>query len=126
MILRLFAIALGGAFGTVMRYYVSKATYRWVDGLFPWGTLAVNLIGCFFVGFLWEIFDRYTFSPTLKLFVFIGILGGFTTFSTYALESMNLARTGELSLALLNVLASTAIGLFLVAFGLFTAKLIVK
>ncbi|MBM3243468.1 MAG: CrcB family protein, partial [Candidatus Omnitrophica bacterium] len=83
---KLIFIAFGGAIGTLLRYFVSGFDYRFSNGIFPSGTLLVNLTGSLIIGFLWGIFERFTFSPTLRMFIFVGLLGGFTTFSTFNLE----------------------------------------
>ncbi len=120
--LRLVLIIIGGGVGSVFRYLVSGLAYKHLDNAFPWGTLAVNLIGSFLVGFLWEIFNRFTFSPNTKMFVFIGVIGGFTTFSSYALESVNLIREGEIGLSLTNMIISNILGVFLVLIGLVSCR----
>ncbi len=102
-------LALGGATGTILRYIISGLVYRFYDGFFPWGTFAVNLSGSFVIGFLWESFERVSVSPNLRLFLLIGMLGAFTTFSTYSLESFNLLRDGEMRLALFNILLSNIV-----------------
>ena len=122
--LKLIALLTGGALGTLLRYVVSGLTYRLVVGVFPWGTLVVNLIGSFLVGCLWGLFEMKTVSPPARTFVFMGLLGGFTTFSTYTLETLNLFREGETKLALLNVAASNILGLALVIAGFAESKLI--
>lgn len=76
----------------------------------------------FFAGFLWEIFDRTAVSPTARLFVFIGFLGGYTTFSSFGLETFNLVRDGEYKLALYNVLVSNILGIALVFLGFFASR----
>lgn len=119
---KLLFIALGGAAGALLRYSVSGATYKFFDGILPWGTLIVNLIGCFAIGFLWQIFEYLTSSPNTRAFVFVGILGAFTTFSTYGLETFNLFREGEIKYALLNVLASNVLGLALVIVGFIASR----
>lgn len=111
---KLLFIAIGGAAGALLRYSVSGVAYKYLDGMLPWGTLAVNLIGCFAIGFLWQIFEFITSSPNMRSFIFVGILGSFTTFSTYGLETLNLFREGEIKYGLLNILASNILGIGLV------------
>ncbi len=119
---KLLFIALGGAAGALLRYSVSGLAYRFFDGVLPWGTLLVNLIGCFAIGFLWQIFEYVTSSPNTRAFIFVGILGAFTTFSTFGLETFNLFREGEIKYALLNVLASNILGIGLVILGFFSSR----
>lgn len=80
---------------------------RWLPfALLPYGTMAVNITGCSFIGFLAGLGEaRHVFSPEARLFVFIGILGGFTTFSTFALETLDLARDSDYARTLINVSA---------------------
>ena len=101
-------VGAGGAIGSVLRYLASGFVQRldfW--GSFPGGTLAVNLIGCTVLGLLAGLSDsRYLFGSGARLLVFIGVLGGFTTFSTFSYETLALIRTGEAAKAALNVSAS--------------------
>lgn len=111
-------IALGGAVGSMLRYAVQGWAQRLTDGSFPIGTFVVNMVGCLAIGFLSGFFA----SPQLireeyRIGITIGLLGGFTTFSTFGIESFNLVNDGELRLALLNVLASCGIGLVAVWAG---------
>jgi len=119
-------LATGGAIGTLFRYSLSGLTYRFTDGIFPWGTLLVNLAGSFVIGLLWGFFEIENMSPGMRNFVFVGILGGFTTFSTFSLESCNLLRDGEISLAISNILASNIAGIALVFAGLFISRYIIN
>ena len=119
-------LAAGGAIGTILRYSISGFTYRFFSGVFPWGTLAVNLTGSLIIGFLWGLFEIENISSNVRNFIFIGILGGFTTFSTFALESLNLFRDGEVKLALTNILASNILGIVLVFLGFIIARNIVN
>jgi CrcB protein len=114
-------IAIGGGIGALLRYVISGLTHRYLDGIFAWGTLFVNLIGSFAIGFFWELVGRLA-SANLRLFVFIGLLGAFTTFSTYSLETFNLLRDGEIKLGLLNILASNIFGIILVFFGFIASR----
>lgn len=106
--LDLILIGAGGAIGSVLRYLASGFVQRldfW--GSFPAGTLAVNLIGCTVLGLLAGLSDsRYLFGSGARLLVFIGVLGGFTTFSTFSYETLALIRAGEAAKAALNVSAS--------------------
>ena len=115
-------IALGGSIGALLRYGISGLPHRYTDTIFPLGTLGVNLIGALLIGILWGTFERVDIAPDVRTFLFIGILGAFTTFSTYSLESMNLLRDGEIKLALLNILANNAGCIALVFIGFIIAR----
>lgn len=112
-------VALGGALGSASRYLVGK----WVQTAsksidFPYSTLIVNLMGCFIIGFLSQLAEtRGVFTPEARALVFIGVLGGFTTFSSFGNESINLLRDGETFNALANVGANVILGLALVWLG---------
>ena len=112
-------VALGGALGSVFRYLLGTWTQtmsRSID--FPYGTLTVNLIGCFVIGFLAQLVEaRGAFTSESRAFVFIGILGGFTTFSSFGNDTINLLRDGETANALANVGANVIVGLILVWLG---------
>jgi len=112
------AIACGGAIGSVLRYVVSVLAYRFTEPSLPWGTIAVNLIGSFLIGFFWEMFALSDgVSSTVRIFVLVGILGGFTTFSTYTFESGGYLRDGYISQALMNVVFSNVLGISFVFVG---------
>ncbi len=119
-------IGIGGFVGSVLRYLVSGYVQQATKSVqFPYGTLAVNLIGCLIIGFLSQLANtRGVFSAELRVFVFVGVLGGFTTFSTFGNESMNLLGDGENILALVNVGAHIAFGLGAVWLGRTLAYLI--
>ncbi|HET6569192.1 MAG TPA: fluoride efflux transporter CrcB [Rhodothermales bacterium] len=117
-------IAIGGAMGSVLRYLVSGWVYRVTSETFPWGTLAVNIAGCFVIGFLWALAERVVFSAGARAFVFTGVLGGFTTFSTFGLETFNLLRDGEAGYGLGNVVGSTVAGIAAVFAGFAACRLL--
>ncbi len=119
-------LATGGAIGTILRYSMSGLTYRMVNSVFPWGTIIVNLSGSFAIGLLWGYFEFQNISSNMRNFIFIGMLGGFTTFSTYALESLNLFRDGEIKLAMTNLLLSNICGLLLVFAGFMLSKFLIN
>lgn len=123
---KIILLATGGAIGTLLRYSLSGYTYRFFDSMFPWGTLFVNLTGSFAIGTLWGFFEIENMSPNVRNFIFIGLLGGFTTFSTFALENFNLFRDGEIKLLMLNILASNVIGIMLVFGGYSLTKYIIN
>jgi fluoride exporter len=101
---KIILVGTGGFVGSVLRYLVSGYIQQITkSALFPYGTLAVNLIGCLVIGFLSQLADtRGVFTPETRALVFIGFLGGFTTFSTFGNESVNLLRDGENLFALVN------------------------
>lgn len=97
----------GGGIGAAARYWLSGLVYQRLGSEFPSGTLLVNVFGCFLIGFLMSVFeDRFILYPSLRIFLTIGILGGFTTFSGFSFETMALLRDGELFYASANVLLS--------------------
>ena len=122
--MKLVSIAVGGIIGALLRYGVSISVYRFNQDIFPWGTLAVNLSGSFAIGGLWALSERLIMPQLFRPFVMIGILGAYTTFSSFALETFNLAREKEMGLALMNVLANNVGGLVLVYAGFVAAKFI--
>jgi CrcB protein len=117
-------IGFAGFAGTLMRYWLSERTASRFGEAFPAGTLLVNLIGCFLAGLLFYLMvERYLVSPTMRAVVLIGLLGGFTTFSSFGLQTFTLLRDGELGLALINVGVSNIGGLLLVWAGYSLAKI---
>ncbi len=120
--LRYFYAALGGAIGSIFRYAVSGLDFKFSNGIFPTGTLIVNLAGSLIIGFLWGLFERFEFSPLLRVFLFVGILGGFTTFSSFSLENLNLLRDGEVKTAVIYILITNIAGLGLAFGGYFAAR----
>lgn len=124
--LNVFIVGLGGFIGSALRYLVGG----WAQGLsksldFPYGTLTVNLIGCFVIGFLGQLAEaRGIFASETRLLVFIGLLGGFTTFSSFGNDTLNLARSGQMFNALTNVAVNVIFGLVLVWLGRTVAYLV--
>jgi fluoride exporter len=103
----LVAAFLGGGAGSALRYWLSGAVYRVASPTFPVGTLVVNIAGCFAIGLLMSVFEeRFVVQPLLRIFLTIGVLGGFTTFSTFSYETIALLRDGSPMAALLNVCLS--------------------
>jgi fluoride exporter len=116
----LLLVALGGAIGSVARYSLSGLVLRHtIDWRFPAGTFAVNVLGCLAAGALAGLAEKHgMFSPEARLLLFTGLLGGFTTFSAFGLETMHLMKRGEFGVAAANVLLSVAIGLLALWIGL--------
>lgn len=97
-------IFLGGGAGAALRYWMQGVVYGRTGTDFPYGTLAVNVLGCLVIGFLMiSLEERFLAVPSLRLFLTIGVLGGFTTFSSFSYETLALARDGETARALANV-----------------------
>jgi len=104
------AIAIGGALGSVLRYGLSSATHGWLGRGFPYGTLVVNVLGSLVMGMLFVLLvERIADSPVLRAGVLIGLLGGFTTFSSFSIETLNLIEQGALAKAATNVLGSVTL-----------------
>lgn len=121
---RLLLVGLAGGAGTLCRFGLSGLVARHFGETFPTGTLIVNLSGCFLAGFLLYPFnERFLVNEVLRTTVMIGFLGGFTTFSSFGLQTFTLAKDGELFFAFLNVAASNALGLICVWAGYALSKL---
>lgn len=104
---QILAIAAGGATGAVLRFWVSNGVYAVLGRSFPYGTLAVNLLGSLAMGFLYVMMlERMASGAELRAFVLVGLLGAFTTFSTFSIETLNLMQDALYLRALLNVLVS--------------------
>jgi len=113
-------VALGGAAGSILRYKLGGFTLHHTQSWnFPLSTFSINLIGCFAIGILAALVEHHDlFSPSVRLLLFTGLLGGFTTFSAFGYESVFLLRRGLLSVAASYVLLSVACGLAAVSVGI--------
>jgi fluoride exporter len=117
------SVALGGALGSVARYLMAAQITRWLGAGFPWGTLAVNVLGGLLIGVLAEAMAlKWPVSPETRALLITGLLGGFTTFSAFSLEVVALAERGALVSALAYVAASVALSVGAVVFGLMLVR----
>jgi fluoride exporter len=111
-------VGLGGSMGAMARYGLSKLVYRQLSVSFPYGTLAVNLLGCLALGaVLYLAEERAILGSQTRLFAAVGVIGGFTTFSAFGHESLQLLRDGRFGAACLYVGSSVVLGLFAVWLG---------
>ncbi len=124
MLKNILLVALGGAAGSVARYLLSKAIQDTAATAFPWGTMAVNVAGCLLIGLLYGLAsgDGTRLGADLKLMLTVGFCGGFTTFSTFANESLTLAKTGDALLSAAYIGSSVALGMLAVMAGAQLAK----
>jgi fluoride exporter len=117
------AIAIGGVLGCWARYAMTNLVQAIYGREFPYATLSINLLACFMMGFLFEeTLNRLTISPVLRLGILTGFIGGFSTFSTFAMETLLLAEQGEPARGLLYVLLSIVFGLAAVTGGVYLAR----
>jgi len=114
-------IALGGAIGSVLRYLLAQSVHLFFERGFPMGTLAVNFIGSLLIGFLSVIIFRRVSHQALSCFWLIGFLGGFTTFSTFSLDTVNLMTSGKIVVAVTNVALSVGLCLLATFLGIWLA-----
>lgn len=118
-------VFLGGGIGATARYGLQGAMYRLTGAGFPYGTLAVNVLGSFVIGFLMAFFEeRFIVNASLRVFLTIGILGGFTTFSSFSYETMVMFRDGSYGLGIINVVSSVAVCLTATWLGMVSGKLL--
>lgn len=119
----LFAVGMGGFVGAAARYLVTGWVHRFAGVGFPWGTLTVNVVGCLALGAVMGLVEaRVVVSPEWRLFVGLGVLGSFTTFSSVGYETVELLRGGELALAAANAFGSLLLGLLAVVAGAVAAR----
>jgi CrcB protein len=120
----LLLIAIGGALGSVSRYGCQKWIYQFYPHPFPFGTFAVNILGCLLIGLFFGISEKGNLmSPNWRIFLTTGFCGGFTTFSTFSFETLSLIRNGDTSYALIYIFMSVLLGLLGVWLGIFIIKI---
>jgi CrcB protein len=113
-------VAIGGALGSLGRFWLTEACAVWFGTDFPWGTVIANVTGCFIIGFFAAFTGpdaRILVSPVTRQFVMIGICGGYTTFSSFSLQTLNMAQKGDWGVAALHVAASVILCLLAVWLG---------
>ncbi len=112
-------VGLGGGIGSIARYLCQRWAYAIYPHHFPWGTFAVNVIGCLLIGIFWGIsFKSFESNESWKLFLMVGLCGGFTTFSAFTLEGIGLIREQRLALFFSYVAASVLLGLLATYIGM--------
>ncbi|GAB4261371.1 MAG: hypothetical protein Kow00122_18140 [Thermoleophilia bacterium] len=124
MLIRVLLVAVGGSLGASARYLTSLLAGRLFGAVFPAGTLLVNLGGCLLIGLGFSMAERGIISPAGRLLLLTGFLGGFTTFSTFALETITYLADGARSLSLLNLALNNGAGLLLVVVGLWLGRVV--
>jgi CrcB protein len=125
MIYQLFIIGLGGFLGSVSRFLLSKAIQEQANSTFPWGTMAVNIIGSFIIGIIFALSIKNNILPPVwRNFLAIGFCGGFTTFSTFSLDNFQLLANNQLMFSLLYTLISVILGFIFLYSGILIVRLI--
>jgi CrcB protein len=118
-------IGVGGFFGAVARYQLDSLITRHQRGEFPWGTLVVNVSGCFLLGLLFTLSsDRLDANPALRVALTVGFVGAYTTFSTFSLQAVRLTEVGQVAQAVAYVGASVAVGIVAAWAGMSTGRVI--
>lgn len=125
MATRILLIAIAGSLGALSRYGLGGLAQRLFGASFPWGTMIVNIVGCFAAGVLFDLFQtRWPLSGEARVVVFIGFLGAFTTFSSVMVETANFARDGQWVSMAANMLLQNGLGVVAVFAGLAVARAI--
>jgi CrcB protein len=123
---QLVLVCVGGAFGSGARYLVAIGAVRWIGGEFPYGTLAVNLIGSFLIGLVQQLAALTALSEDSRLLMSTGVLGGLTTYSAFSYETVRLAQLGAWRAAVVNVLLTTMLCLALCVAGMVVGRLLAR
>ena len=119
------AVAVGGAVGCSLRYLAVVGVTRFAGTAFPWGTMLVNIVGCLLAGILFGLVqERAFFSPLIRLLLLTGFLGGFTTFSTFAVETVSLLRDGSWLVALSSVAVNNLVGIAFALAGIYLMRVV--
>ncbi len=124
--MKFFYLALGGSIGAILRYLVSLYSVKYIVWDLPVGTLIVNLLGSFLIGLAFVLLGREQISFNPKVFLFIGLFGSFTTFSTFMFETNDLLKSGMIKSAFLYITLSNVLGLLLVYAGFVVGELFEK
>ena len=117
-------VSIGSTMGGLLRYVLTRLTLD-VSARFPWGTIGINVLGCFIIGFFGTLTmpgGRFSASENARLFVMVGLCGGFTTFSSFSLQTFDLLRSGAWGRALMNIVLSVVLCFVSVALGHFIAQ----
>lgn len=125
LIYNFLAVGIGGAIGSCVRYCVALC-FSSTQSVLSYSTLTVNILGSLIIGFLYSATATIEMPPTIRLFIFVGLLGGFTTFSSYTLESIELFKYGNIGSALLYILLSNGAGILAAAAGAFIGNKLVN
>ncbi len=122
---KMISIALGGALGALARYGLGGLVHRWLSASFPWGTVAVNLVGCFLFGLVWAMAaGRWSVDSQTRTLLLVGFMGAFTTFSTFIAESGRLLAHAQMLLAMANILLQVTVGLAVYFLGMIVGRMI--
>ena len=125
MIKNILLVGAGGGIGSILRYLCQKWVYQLYPSIFPWGTFLVNIVGCFLIGVFFAASEKATVvTAGWRLFLMTGICGGYTTFSAFAFENMNLVRSGNATYMLLYSIGSVVLGILAVFAGAGLMKLL--
>lgn len=124
--IKLIYIAAGGTIGTLFRYWLSGWMHKFAGGQFPWGTITVNLLGALIIGLAWGITQRISLPVNIRSLLFIGLFGGFTTFSTFVFEGLSLLKDDNIKLALAYIGISNIAGILLVYAGYVLANVLIQ
>lgn len=124
--MKIFLVFLGGGLGSLCRYFFSLLLNQNINNILPYGTLFVNVAGSFLIGLMFQFFQNNIVPLEIKIFFTIGFFGGFTTFSSFTLESINFLQYGNYKLFFFNIALNNLFSLFFSVIGIYFGKFIIK